>query len=49
LILFDTLIENKDKTPDMGRHSFPVLSQKFLVDEKYQFVRELGQGAYGVV
>ncbi|KAF0523953.1 mitogen-activated protein kinase spm1 [Gigaspora margarita] len=33
----------------MGRHSFPVLSQQFLVDDKYQFVRELGQGAYGVV
>ncbi|CAG8622907.1 14266_t:CDS:10 [Ambispora leptoticha] len=33
----------------MGRHSFPVLNQQFLVDEKYQFIRELGQGAYGVV
>ncbi|RIA96497.1 CMGC/MAPK/ERK protein kinase [Glomus cerebriforme] len=33
----------------MGRHSFPVLNQQFLVDEKYVFVRELGQGAYGVV
>ncbi|CAG8607444.1 16583_t:CDS:10 [Dentiscutata erythropus] len=33
----------------MSRHSFPVLSQQFLVDDKYQFVRELGQGAYGVV
>ncbi|CAG8534319.1 2894_t:CDS:10 [Acaulospora morrowiae] len=33
----------------MVRHSFPVLNQQFLVDEKYQFIRELGQGAYGVV
>ncbi|CAG8525567.1 11424_t:CDS:10 [Diversispora eburnea] len=33
----------------MGRHSFPVLNQQFLVDEKYNFIRELGQGAYGVV
>ncbi|KAG9290789.1 hypothetical protein G9A89_011752 [Geosiphon pyriformis] len=33
----------------MGRHSFPVLNQQFLVDDKYQFIRELGQGAYGVV
>jgi mitogen-activated protein kinase 7 len=33
----------------MRRHAFPVLNQQFLVDEKYVFVRELGQGAYGVV
>lgn len=33
----------------MGRHGFPVLNQQFLVDEKYVFLRELGQGAYGVV
>ncbi|CAI2183533.1 9755_t:CDS:10 [Funneliformis geosporum] len=33
----------------MGRHSFPVLNQQFFVDEKYVFLRELGQGAYGVV
>ncbi|OZJ06339.1 Mitogen-activated protein kinase SLT2/MPK1 [Bifiguratus adelaidae] len=30
-------------------HSFPVLNQQFIVDRKYAFVRELGQGAYGVV
>ncbi|CAG8553267.1 8644_t:CDS:10 [Ambispora gerdemannii] len=32
----------------MGRHAFP-LKQPFLVDDKYQFIRELGQGAYGFV
>ncbi|KAG2184257.1 hypothetical protein INT44_009272 [Umbelopsis vinacea] len=30
-------------------HSFPVLNQQFIVDKKYSFIRELGQGAYGVV
>ncbi|KAI8983708.1 MAP kinase [Pilobolus umbonatus] len=30
-------------------HAFPVLNQQFIVDRKYQFIREMGQGAYGVV
>ncbi|CDH56998.1 map kinase [Lichtheimia corymbifera JMRC:FSU:9682] len=29
--------------------SFPVINQHFIVDRKYQFIREMGQGAYGVV
>jgi hypothetical protein len=29
--------------------AFPVLNQQFIVDKKYQFIREMGQGAYGVV
>ncbi|CAG8703083.1 8157_t:CDS:10, partial [Ambispora leptoticha] len=33
----------------MPYHAFPVLNQQFLVDSKYEFIRELGQGAYGVV
>ncbi|CAG8519951.1 11503_t:CDS:10 [Acaulospora morrowiae] len=33
----------------MPYHSFPVLNQQFIVDSKYEFIRELGQGAYGVV
>ncbi|CAG8484783.1 9860_t:CDS:10 [Paraglomus occultum] len=33
----------------MGRYTFPGLKQQFIVDDKYEFVRELGQGAYGVV
>nr|CAG8467989.1 10276_t:CDS:10 [Entrophospora candida]CAG8491724.1 2755_t:CDS:10 [Entrophospora candida] len=33
----------------MPYHTFPVLNQNFLVDDKYEFIRELGQGAYGVV
>ncbi|GAA5962348.1 hypothetical protein JCM3765_002950 [Sporobolomyces pararoseus] len=31
------------------RVAFPVLSEPFLVDSNYEFVKELGQGAYGVV
>ncbi|KAH8929645.1 Pkinase-domain-containing protein [Atractiella rhizophila] len=31
------------------RHKFPVMSESFLVDVGYQFVKELGAGAYGVV
>ncbi|CAB4442057.1 MAP kinase [Rhizophagus irregularis] len=33
----------------MPYHAFPVLNQQFLVDTKFEFIRELGQGAYGVV
>jgi len=31
------------------RHSFTALQQNFTVDSEYQFVKELGQGAYGCV
>ncbi|KAM0791562.1 hypothetical protein ACM66B_006009 [Microbotryomycetes sp. NB124-2] len=33
----------------VDRHRFPVLNEEFLVDSSYEFVKELGQGAYGVV
>lgn len=31
------------------RRAFPVLNDQFFVDEDYEFVKELGQGAYGIV
>lgn len=31
------------------RHSFTALNSHFVVDAEYQFVKELGQGAYGCV
>ncbi|KAI7891108.1 kinase-like domain-containing protein [Mucor mucedo] len=33
----------------MGYHSLPCFNQNFQVYEKYAFVKEIGQGAYGVV
>lgn len=33
----------------LKRHAFPVLNDQFFVDADYEFVKELGQGAYGVV
>lgn len=33
----------------MQRHSFTALNSNFVVDAEYQFVKELGQGAYGCV
>jgi serine/threonine protein kinase len=33
----------------MQRHSFVALNSTFVVDHEYQFVKELGQGAYGCV
>ncbi|KAI5478903.1 hypothetical protein MNV49_004537 [Pseudohyphozyma bogoriensis] len=33
----------------LPRHAFPVLTEQFLVDSAYDYVKELGQGAYGVV
>ncbi|KAI9462622.1 CMGC/MAPK/ERK protein kinase [Russula earlei] len=33
----------------MQRHTFTALNSTFVVDSEYQFVKELGQGAYGCV
>ena len=33
----------------MQRHSFNALNSTFVVDHEYEFVKELGQGAYGCV
>lgn len=33
----------------MQRHTFTALNSTFIVDSEYQFVKELGQGAYGCV
>jgi hypothetical protein len=30
----------------LERHTFPVLSEQFLVDKTYDFIKELGQGQY---
>ncbi|GAA5864225.1 hypothetical protein JCM3774_001262 [Rhodotorula dairenensis] len=38
-----------DPIHNIARHQFPVLAEPFLVDHNYDFVKELGQGAYGVV
>jgi len=32
-----------------GRKAFKVFNQEFIVDERYQVTKELGQGAYGIV
>src|SRR5271168_1845374 len=37
------------KISAMQRHSFTALNSNFVVDSEYQFVKELGQGAYGCV
>lgn len=33
----------------MQRHQFTALNSTFIVDAEYEFVKELGQGAYGCV
>ena len=33
----------------MQRHTFTALNSTFIVDAEYEFVKELGQGAYGCV
>lgn len=33
----------------MQRHQFQALNSTFIVDAEYEFVKELGQGAYGCV
>ena len=38
-----------DSDQVMQRHSFTALNSTFIVDSEYQFVKELGQGAYGCV
>ena len=37
------------KTAEMQRRSFNALNSVFVVDAEYEFVKELGQGAYGCV
>jgi hypothetical protein len=33
-----------------GRHSVTVLNQKsFVIDKDYEWTKDLGQGAYGIV
>jgi len=32
-----------------GRKIFKVFNQEFIVDERYNVTKELGQGAYGIV
>lgn len=32
-----------------GRKAFKVFNQDFIVDERYNVTKELGQGAYGIV
>ena len=32
-----------------GRKHFKVFNQDFIVDERYNVTKELGQGAYGIV
>lgn len=32
-----------------GRKVFKVFNQDFVVDERYNVTKELGQGAYGIV
>ena len=32
-----------------GRKVFKVFNQDFVVDERYDVTKELGQGAYGIV
>jgi hypothetical protein len=32
-----------------GRKVFKVFNQEFIVDERYNVTKELGQGAYGIV
>lgn len=32
-----------------GRKAFKVFSQEFIVDERYNVTKEIGQGAYGIV
>lgn len=39
-----------DKMADLqGRKVFKVFNQDFIVDERYNVTKELGQGAYGIV
>lgn len=33
----------------MHAHTLQVFNQEFIVDERYNVTKELGQGAYGIV
>lgn len=40
---------SKDKLEERGYHSFMCLGRPFHVEKRWKLVRELGQGAYGLV
>ena len=42
-------VSSSSPTTIMQRHSFTALNSTFVVDSEYEFVKELGQGAYGCV
>ena len=43
----NTILMNNNNNNNL--HSFVALKQTFAIDRKYEFIRELGLGAYGVV
>jgi mitogen-activated protein kinase 7 len=43
------LTHNMSPSDILGRKVFKVFNQEFVVDERYNVTKELGQGAYGIV
>jgi mitogen-activated protein kinase 1/3 len=41
--------EKKKQVIPKGRHAFECAGTTFVVDEKYEFIKQIGHGAYGVV
>lgn len=46
---FSVSVEKRTMSDLQGRKIFKVFNQDFIVDERYNVTKELGQGAYGIV
>ncbi len=46
---FDKESKVVDKSKTKGKHSFECGGTTFLVDDKYEYIKQIGHGAYGIV
>jgi mitogen-activated protein kinase 1/3 len=45
----DSKIDRPVKWSSKNKHSFIVSGTKFVLDERYEYIKQIGVGAYGVV
>lgn len=46
---FDKESKLMDKSKFKGKHSFECGGTTFVVDDKYEYIKQIGHGAYGIV
>lgn len=46
---FDKESKLMDRSKNKGKHSFECGGTTFVVDDKYDYIKQIGHGAYGIV